>query len=192
MQPIKILSQWLEQHANKKHYIFTLQDLRALFEDMHESAFKTFMSRAVKSGIIERICRGIYACKPMKYSGGLLLFHVAAYLRSGDFNYISLETALSDAGIISQIPMHYISIMTSGRSSKISCGNYGTIDFVHTQRMPQDMIDKLTYDVDYRLWRADIITAVEDMKHTRRSTIDLIDWEIVNEFVSQNDRSSNN
>ena len=31
------------------------------------------------------------------------------------FNYISLETALSDEGVISQIPINRITIMSTGR-----------------------------------------------------------------------------
>ena len=183
MQPIKILLQWLEKNTSPTHYLFVLQDLKALFPDLQDSTFKTLMSRAVAAGYMERICRGLYAYQPMKNSGGLLLFHAAAYLRAGDFNYISLETALSDVGVISQIPMNYISIMSSGRASKISCGRFGTIDFIHTQRKPADLADHLVYDFECRLWRADVALAIQDMKNTRRSTIDLVDWEVVDELT---------
>lgn len=112
MQPIKILLDWLEINASDTHYLFVLQDLRALFLELSDAAFKTLMSRAVSSGHLYRICRGLYAYKPGTFAHGLLLFHAAAYVRSGEFNYISLETALSDVGIISQIPINYISIVS--------------------------------------------------------------------------------
>ena len=134
------------------------------------------------SGHLERICRGLYAYKPIKFSHGLLLFHAAAYLRSDEFNYISLETALSDAGVISQIPINYISIMSSGRSSKIDCGKFGKIEFVHTEQKPTDVMNQLVYDADCRLWRAMVPLAVKDMKRSRRNC-DLIDWGVVDEFI---------
>ncbi len=86
------------------------------------------------------MCRGLYAFNSTSNSNGLLLFHAAAYIKSGEFNYISLETALSDAGIISQVPISHITIMSSGRSNKISCGNFGTIEFIHTSRKPKEII----------------------------------------------------
>jgi len=182
MQPIKILLTWLEQHANDQQYLFVVQDLRPLFPMFHDAAFRVFMSRAVKAGYLDRICRNLYAYKPNKYSHGLLLFHAASYLRSNEFNYISLETALSDAGVISQIPINYISIMTSGRSNKIDCGKFGSIEFIHTEQKPTDIMNELVYDADCRLWRAMVPLAIKDMKRVRRN-IDLIDWDVADEFI---------
>ncbi len=117
---------------------------------------KTVMSRMVKTGIIERVCRGLYAYKSSLYSNGLLLYHAAAYLRSKEFNYISLETVLSDVGVISQLPMNVISIMLSGRSSSISCGKFGRIEFIHTSHKPEKVMEQLIYDNNCRLWRAEV------------------------------------
>ena len=103
-------------------------------------------------------------------------------LISNKFNYISLETVLSDAGVISQIPLNWISIMSSGRSSIISCGEFGTIEYVHTRQALKLLIPQLTYDHSCGLWRANVHLAIRDMKATRRNC-DLIDWSIVNEFI---------
>lgn len=182
MQPIKILLHWLENNASDTHYLFVLQDLRGLLPNLNDTAFKTLMSRIVALGYLDRVCRGLYAYKPSEFAHGLLLFHTAAYLRSNDFNYISLETVLSDAGVISQIPINYVSIMSSGRSNKISCGRFGTIEFVHTEQKPTDLIGQLVYDGECRLWRAMVPLALKDMKRTRRTTSNLIDWDVVDEI----------
>src|SRR3989339_1507785 len=182
MQPIKILLHWLEHNADEQRYLFVLQDLHVLLPHLNDVAFKTFMTRAVTSGYLDRFCRGLYAYKAATYSQGLLLFHAAAYLRSDQFNYISLETALSDAGVISQIPINYISIMTSGRSNKIDCGKFGSIEFIHTEQKPTDIMNELVYDADCRLWRAMVPLAIKDMKRVRRN-IDLIDWDVADEFI---------
>jgi hypothetical protein len=112
----------------------------------------------------------------------LASFHIAALLRSDEFNYISLETALSDAGVISQIPINWISIMSSDRSNIISCGELGTIEFVHTEQKPSQLVDQLSYDESCKLWRASIPLALRDMKAARRNC-DLIDWEVASEFI---------
>jgi len=182
MQPIKQFSQWLTQYADNQHYLFKLQDLRALFPNLTDNAFKTLLSRAVNALPLVRLCRGLYLVESAMPKDGLLLFHAAAMLRRDAFNYISLETALSDAGVISQIPINWITLMSSGRSSVISCGQYGTIEFVHTSQKANHLINELTYDNDCGMWRASVRLALRDMKATHRDC-DLIDWDIANEFI---------
>lgn len=182
MQPMKYLISWLSQNANNEHYLFSTQDMLALYPELSTSAFKTLLSRVVRAGYLTRICRGIYLYKQAFLPDGLILFHVAARLRAKDFNYISFETVLSDSGVISQIPINWISIMSSGRSNIISCGEFGTIEFVHTNQKPNDIMDHLFYDSSCKLWRANVSLALRDMKVTQRNC-DLIDWDIANEFI---------
>ena len=182
MQPMKFLSRWLDQNANNEHYLFSFQDLRALCPNLSNEAFKTLLSRTVRAEYLIRVCRSLYICKRAMSASGLVLFHAAALLRANAFNYISLETVLSDAGVISQIPMNWISIMSSGRSNIISCGEFGTIEFIHTSQKPVAVMKKLSYDTHCRLWRASVSLALRDMKATHRNS-DLIDWDIANEFI---------
>ena len=182
MQPMKIVTNWIRDHANNEHFLFSNTDLRSLLPDLSNAAFKTLLSRTVQAGHLTRVCRGLYTHKKAIPSDGLFLFHVATYLRAGDFNYISLETVLSDAGVISQIPINRITLMSSGRNSIIACGEFGTIEFVHTNQRPADIMDQLIYDTQRGLWRASIPQALRDMKTTRRNS-DLIDREVAHEFI---------
>ncbi|HQZ87996.1 MAG TPA: hypothetical protein PLV31_04370 [Gammaproteobacteria bacterium] len=182
MRPMQHLKLWLSEHANDRHYLFTLHDLRALCPTLSDPAFKTLLSRAVRSELLLRLCRGIYLYKKSAILDGLLLFHTAALLRAKAFNYISLETVLSDAGVISQIPMNWVSIMSSGRSRIMSCGDFGTIEFIHTNQKPTDLINQLTYDHHCGLWRANVALALRDMKITHRNC-DLINWDIAHELI---------
>ena len=179
---MKYLHNWLEQNANNTRYMFSLHDLRALFPDMTNGTYKTLLSRTVQAGYLTRVCRGIYVYERAIPPTGLLLFHAASLLRALEFNSISLETALSDAGVISQIPINWISLMSSGRSNIISCGKFGTIEFVHTDKKPANLMDQLSYDAPCRLWRASVPLALKDMQTTHRNS-DLIDWEVANEFI---------
>jgi hypothetical protein len=99
-----------------------------------------------------------------------------------DLNYLSLETVLSDAGVISQIPMNRIMVMSSGRSSIFDCHQWGSIEFVHTQQKPSSLVEHLHYDTQNKMWRASVKQALRDMKATHRST-DLIDWSVANELI---------
>jgi predicted transcriptional regulator of viral defense system len=180
MQPLKQLSETLRSLAGPEHCVFAPSDLAAAVPGCGQLA--VLLSRATKAGLLRRICRGIYFYPAPGYAAGNLLFHTAARLRAGEFNYISLETVLSDAGVISQVPMNWISLMTSGRSHVVDCGDYGHIEFVHTAQRPEDIGGDLTYDAERRLWRASVRQALRDMKATRRS-MELVDEEVARELV---------
>ncbi len=163
----------LNDLADKDRCLFTLADLRGILPEPTAGAFKTMLCRAVKNGALQRFCRGLYFYPQPDCEQGLLLFHAAARLRADEFNYISLETALSDAGVISQAPMNWITIMSSGRRNTIRCGGWGTIEFVHTSRKPAELRAHLIYDARCRMWRASVSLAMRDMRRARR-TMDLV------------------
>lgn len=182
MQPIKQLAKILSGLADNEHYLFSLADLKSAMPQQSREGFKALVCRGVKDGMLTRICRGLYLYPLVEVASGLVLFHAAARLRAGAFNYISLETALSDAGVISQIPMNWITLMSSGRSHIVNCGKFGRIEFVHTKKRPENLTQYLAYDPRCRLWRASVALALKDMKAAKRNT-DLIDWDVANELV---------
>ena len=182
MQPLKYLLNWLLDNANPDHSLFTAGDLRCLFPDLADGAFNTLLSRAVDAKVLVKVCKKIYLFKKYYKNDGNLLFHVAGLLRSNHFNYVSLETILSSCGVISQVPMNWISLMSSGRSYLISCQEFGTIEFIHTTQKPAKIKDFLDYDQPTRLWHAQPQLALRDMKRTNRN-LDLINWEILNELI---------
>lgn len=172
----------LNDLVNKDHCLFAFSDLRGILPELSLGAFKALISRLEKKGALKRVCRGIYLYPLPDYDYGLLLFHTVARLRANEFNYISLETALSDTGVISQTPINWITVMSSGRRNIIRCGEWGTIEFVHTSRNPADCCDWLTYDSRSHMWRASTPLAMRDMWLTRRS-MDLVNREAIDEFV---------
>lgn len=182
MQPIRQLEQTLEHLANEEHHLFALDDLRGALPGYTPGAFRALVARAEKRGLLKRACRGIYLYPKVDYARGLILYHAAARLRAGEFNYISLESALSDASVISQVPINWITLMSSGRSQTVACGDFGTIEFVHTEKKGADLSDQLLYDPRCRLWRATVALAIRDMKAAKRN-LDLIDWEVADELI---------
>jgi predicted transcriptional regulator of viral defense system len=180
MQPLKQLAMALRMLADREHCVFSASDLAAAVPECGHLA--GLLSRAVKTGLLERVCRGIYLYRVPDYPTGHLLFHAAARLRSGEFNYISLETALSDAGVIPQVPINWISLMSSGRSHVVDCGDFAHIEFVHTARKPEEISAELSHDPNRHLWRASVKQALRDMRATRRS-MELVDEEALHELV---------
>jgi len=182
MKPMLKIIRGLRGEPDGVGQVFALSDVRALLPEHRDGAFKSVVTRLEKRGDLIRVCRGIYILPDSTLRGSDLLGCVAARLRANQFNYLSLETVLSDAGVISQIPLNRIMLMSSGRSSVISCGVYGTIEFVHTRKKAADLALELSYDSSLQLWRASIPLALQDMRDAQRDT-GLVDWEAADEFV---------
>lgn len=182
MQPARRFERDLVALADEEHALFTLADLAALLPGHSAGALKALVSRVAANGGLERLCRGLYWFPHPHYPADLVLYHAAARLRAGTFSYLSLESVLSDAGVISQIPMNWITVMTAGRSGRFDCGRFGTIEFVHTRKTPERLREALSYDPRCRLWRASVAQALEDMRDARRN-LDLIDWNAAHELV---------
>ena len=182
MQPIRHLLGAISKLATPQVCLFTLADLKALLPDLSEIAFKTLLSRAVRDGHLSRVCRGLYLFDQAHPDKGLILYHAVSKLRPLALNYLSLESALSDAGVISQIPINRITVMSSGRSSTIDCGMWGSIEFVRTRQTPKELAGQLHYDSRCRLWRATVAQSLRDMRATHRNQ-DLIDWSAARELI---------
>ena len=182
LQPLERLYQGLDKLATPERYLFTPADMRVLVGGISEAAYRALLSRAAKGGRLERVCRGLYLYHPAKPVLGHVLFHAAARLRAHEFNYISLETALSDSGVISQNPMNWITLLSSGLTHSVDCGRWGKIEFIHTRQTAADLAAHLNYDAECRLWRASVAQAVRDMRRHQRN-LDLIDWSLVDEFI---------
>ncbi|MGD9780778.1 MAG: type IV toxin-antitoxin system AbiEi family antitoxin domain-containing protein [Kiritimatiellia bacterium] len=180
MQPIRHLERLLADLATPERYLFSAADLQTACP--RSANLAVLLSRAAKSGILQRVCRGIYLYPRVDFPRGRILFHAAALLRANAFNYVSLETALSDAGLISQIPIDRVTLMSSGRTHVVSCGDFGRIEFVHTDRRPDVLAGQLTYDAACRLWRASPALALRDMRATRRD-LSLVNPEVPRESV---------
>lgn len=181
-QPIKQLIGEIDRLATPQACLFTPDDLRALLPNLSDSAFRTLLSRAAKNSVLRRVCRGLYIYERAKPDRGRLLYAVVNKLRPLSLNYLSLESLLSDAGVISQILINRITVMSSGRSNIIDCGPWGSVEFVHTRQKPSELVGQLVYDTEYGLWRATVPQARRDMKVTQRN-LDLIDWSIADDFV---------
>ena len=158
----------LREQDRQGKYIFTNRDLSKLFP---EDSFKTFnegLKRLVKSGMLKRACRNIYVNEDAKQFDSYAIEHIAKTLRRGEYNYISLESMLSEYGIISQIPIDRITVMTTGRKG-IYNTVYGVIEFTHTKRTVKDILNNTTKSHERPLRMATKQAALRDLKRVGRN-----------------------
>jgi len=148
--------------------LFTLQDIGKFFQDEKPKTLQESINRLVKKGILERVAKGIYLFSYRRHRGTRTLEKIAITLRRGEYNYISLESALSEYGIISQILIDRITVMTTGRKGEYTTP-YGTIEFTHTKRKRQDIIAGCIR-TDRPLNMATATTAWRDLKRVGRNT----------------------
>jgi hypothetical protein len=182
MQPLQTLKNILESLADEEHYLFRASDFYQLFPDMSADTLRVFLGRAVKAGVLQRFCQGLYLCPRTGYPKGFELYHAASRLREENYCYLSLESVLSEEGLISQIPLGWITVMTGGRSGIIPCGAWGSIEYIHTKKRFEDIEPFLIYDHRYCLWRASARLALKDMRAAKRA-MDLVDQEAAHELA---------
>lgn len=164
-QAIKTLREWDKQGS----YVFLKHDLAKLFSDDNAKTLSEGLNRLVKSGVLQRVCRGIYLNKDAMSFDSYTIERIAKTLRRGQYNYVSLESILSEYGAISQIPIDRLTIMTTGRKGTYKTP-YGIIEFTHTKRTVDDIINNTMIVEDRPLRIATKKAAWRDLKRVGRNT----------------------
>lgn len=124
--------------------VFTLADLRKIFPEGGDETFSAAIRRFSMDDnpILKQACRGVYVNIRSRNPFTNLLEEIARTVRRGHHSYISLESALSEYGRISQIPIKRITVVTTGRSAKLAT-EFGVIELNMTRRNPAEFIDQL-------------------------------------------------
>lgn len=125
------LLQQLDRWDKKGVWAFSSSTLRLMFSEP-EATFQQALARHVTSGLIGRVVKGLYYNPRARSLPANALEEILPFLRPLSFTYVSLESALSEAGVISQIPAR-LTCMTTGRSG-VLCTSFGVVEFVHTHR----------------------------------------------------------
>ena len=106
--------------------LFRSRELGALFGESGDTLRST-IKRLTADGILERIAHDAYLYLLFHPNGCDLLGHIAVFLRPGEVTYESLESAASQWGFISQIPLGRISCVTTGAEGLVDT-RFGAIE----------------------------------------------------------------
>jgi predicted transcriptional regulator of viral defense system len=165
---IKLLCHW----DTKGRFVYTLDDLAKLFPEDGPRTLQEGVNRLVKAEILQRVGRGIYLYNYARSKDAHVIEHIAKAMRRGEYNYVSLESALSEFGAISQIPVDRLTVMTTGRKGEYRTP-YGTIEFTHTSRNLGELLDSFK-EVGRPLRMAKLKAAWRDLKRVGRN-VQLVD-----------------
>ncbi|MEK9498469.1 hypothetical protein V2H77_18775 [Photorhabdus sp. P32] len=157
----------LDEFSKMGKNIFLLRDLEVIFADETLRTLKKSVDRLIKAGLLVRITKGIYANARVSL-GAYPLESIAINIRRGEYNYISLESALSQYGVISQIPIDRLTIMSTGRSGEFETP-WGVIEITHTNRKLSEIL-KGTLESRGPMRIAKKETALRDLRRVGRNT----------------------
>ncbi|MBD2786396.1 hypothetical protein ID858_16290 [Xenorhabdus sp. DI] len=157
----------LDEFSKMGKNIFLLQDLAVIFADEAPRTLKKSIDRLIRAELLVRITKGVYA-NARASLGAYPLESIAINIRRGEYSYISLESALSQYGIISQIPTDRLTIMSTGRSGEFETP-WGVIEITHTNKKPSEILKgTLENRGPMRIARKE--TALRDLKRVGRNT----------------------
>ena len=170
----------LIQWDDRGRYVWTRRDLAMLFPREPSKTLEMSLRRFSRDGTMHRACRGVYVLPRARSDTGYTVEHVAVALRRGHHSYVSLESALSEYGAISQVPLSVVTVMTTGRSGLVRTP-WGTIEFTHTKR-PRPAVLAGMVEIGRPLRFARARTALEDLRHVGRN-LHLVDHEELDDVV---------
>ncbi|WP_414041275.1 type IV toxin-antitoxin system AbiEi family antitoxin [Acidithiobacillus sp. M4-SHS-6] len=156
--------------------VYSRRDMEKIFPEDDEKSLEKSLQRMCQDNLLVRAARGIYVFGPaVPRHRGWLIEQIAQALRPGDFNYVSLESILSEYGVISQIPVDRLTVMTTGAKG-LHKTPFGAIEFTHTKRRIPNLLDRTLVVKGRPLRIARKRVAIQDLHRVGRNT-DLIDWD---------------
>lgn len=159
----------LQTWAATGKYVFTRSDLGMIFNETSHNTLSATLRRFVKSGLLIRAAHDVYVFAFSNCSRTRILEQIALVLRKGHYVYESYESALSQWGLISQIPIDRITCATTGRSGEYRTP-YGVIEFTHTATNPQVISANLVKRPEHLLPLANQELALANLRKSKRNS----------------------
>ena len=174
------LSNRLIEADRKSIWAFTPATFGALLGEVEPNYLKLMLKRLTDQGVLIRATRGLYVnpqarSLPADVRRGLIRF-----LRPRELSYVSLESKLSEAGVISQLT-NSLTCMTTGSPGTFETP-WGIIEFTHTDRDIDPEAD--VYRRDDGTLEATVARAVRDLRRVGRN-VDLVDPETLADALAE-------
>lgn len=163
-------------------WAFTPPSFSALMDGVEPTYLKLMMKRLSDQGVLIRAARGIYVNPAARSSPADIRRGLLRFLRPREINYVSLESKLSEAGVISQIPTA-LTCMTTGSPARFDTP-WGAVEFTRTDRKIEIGTNVVPDDGTLE---ATVRTAIRDLRRVGRN-LDLVDDESLAEAIAEEER----
>lgn len=159
-----LLADW----DKKGRYVWAKRDLAKLLGSPPANSLDQMLKRLVAQGVLIRAARGVYVFAQSPHITATTIEDVAIALRPGEYSFESMESALSQWGAISQIPIDRVTLVTTGRRGEYKTP-FGTIEFTHTESSPQEILENTMERPGHPLPLATEEYASTNLKRSRRN-----------------------
>jgi hypothetical protein len=161
-------------------WAFTPATFSALLGDPEQNYLKLMMKRLADQEVLIRAARGVYVNPHARSRPGDVRIGLIRFLRPREVTYGSLESKLSEVGVISQVTT-VLTCMTTGSPGRFDTP-WGTIEFTHTDRHITVGTD--VHMRDEGMLEATVERSARDLRRVGRNT-DLIDEETLAEAIRE-------
>jgi hypothetical protein len=161
-------------------WAFTPSTLSALLENVDPNYLKLKAKRLVDQAVLTRAARGVYVNPHARSAPTDLRAGLIRFLRPRELTYVSLESKLSEAGVISQVTMA-LTCMTTGSPGRFNTP-WGAIEFTHTERNVG--LGSEVYAREDGVLEATIERAARDLRRVGRN-VALIDEAALAEAIAE-------
>src|SRR5947207_4997590 len=179
----RILMQKLDDMDRRGVWAFTPATFSALLGDPEPNYLKLMMKRLADQGVLVRAARGVYVNPHARSLPSDVRLALTRFLRPRELTYVSLESKLSEAGVISQ-GATVLTCMTTGSPGRFDTP-WGAIEFTHTDR--EIAIGTDVHARDDGVLEATIERAARDLRRVGRNT-GLIDEETLADAIAEEKR----
>lgn len=131
-------------------YVYTKRNLSKIFAVTSENTLNQMLKRLVAKGVLIRAAQGVYVYAQSAHISPTTIEDVALALRPGEYVFESMESALSQWGLISQVPLDRITLVTTGRKGE-HITPFGVIEFTHTASSAVEIIENTVSRPDHPL-----------------------------------------
>lgn len=176
----RVLLQKLIDLDRRGAWAFTPATFSALLGSPKQKYLKLLMKRLADQGVLTRAARGVYVNPYARSTPNDVRRGLIRFLRPREISYVSLETKLSEAGVISQVTTA-LTCMTTGSPGRFETP-WGAIEFTHTDRHIPFATD--VHMRDDGVLEATVERAARDLRRVGRNT-HLIDQETLAEVLSE-------
>ncbi len=159
------------------------ETLHILFPDDSNRALSAGISMLLEIGLLERIARGVYHNRAAVGNTERFIGLAVEGLRPGHMNYLSYESALANAGSLSQQPYWY-TFATTGNPGEYST-RWGNLSFRHTNRSRREIVAKTVVDEHGGYAVAHPTLALEDLRRANPALVPSIDEDDHEEIVAE-------
>jgi hypothetical protein len=161
-------------------WAFTPATFSALLGNVDPDYLKLMAKRLVDQGVLIRAARGVYVNPHARSAPADMRAGLIRFLRPRELSYVSLESKLSEAGVISQVTT-VLTCMTTGSPGRFETP-WGAIEFTHTERDVELGVD--VHPRDDGVFEATVERAARDLRRVGRNT-GLIDEDTLADAISE-------